>query len=317
MQRTRVVVLAGGFGGARMAHGFAQLAPEVELTVIGNTADDLEVHGLHVSPDLDTVMYTLAGLANDATGWGVRDETWSTSEMLARYGRETWFRLGDRDLATHIARTDGLRAGGSLTEVTADLMRALELDTQLLPMTDDRVRTRIRTADGWLDFQDYFVRRGHADEVTEVRFEGVEAAQAGPQVPEAIAAAQLIVVAPSNPFVSVAPILSVGGVLDALLSASAPVIGVSPIVGGNAVRGPAAAMIRALGGEASAAGIARHYARAWPNLLDVMVIDRADSAEADLVATTGARAHVAQTLIGGGEERRRLAQEILELAGAR
>ena len=300
-----------------MADGFALLGDAVRLSVIVNTGDDLELHGLHVSPDLDTVMYTLSGLANDETGWGVRDETWSASWMLGRYGEPTWFRLGDRDLATHIARTKGLAEGARLTEVTARLARALEIDTALLPMTDDRVRTQLRTADGWLDFQDYFVRRGHTDEVLELRYDGMEAARATSEVVDAVAAASVIVIAPSNPFLSVAPILSVPGILDALTASAAPVLAVSPIVGDDAVRGPAAQLMRSIGrDEPSAAAIARHYADAWPDLVDVLVIDAADEAQASVIAEAGIRAHVTGTLIAEAKERRRLAQEILELAGA-
>jgi LPPG:FO 2-phospho-L-lactate transferase len=316
MAPSRVVVLAGGFGGARMAHGFGQL-PEAQLSVVVNVGDDLEIHGLHVSPDLDTVMYTLAGLANEQTGWGVRDETWSAAEMLEQYGRPVWFRLGDRDLATQLVRTEMLRAGKTLTATSAGLAARLGIEAALLPVTDDRVRTQVRTADGWLDFQDYFVRRHHADDVVELRFAGIEAARMTAQVSEAITAADLIVVAPSNPFVSVAPILSIGGMRDALADARAPVIGVSPIVGGQAVRGPAAQMMRAFGAEPSAASVARHYADAWPGLLDVLVIDTQDAADAAQVSPTGIRAHVTGTLIAAEAERRRLAQEILELAGAR
>jgi len=312
-----VVVLAGGFGGARMAHGFALLGDKVDLTVVVNTGDDVEVHGLHVSPDLDTVMYTLAGLANEETGWGVRDETWSASAMLERYGAPTWFRIGDRDLATHVSRTRQLRAGRQLSEVTATMAGALGVRAKLLPMSDDRVRTLVRTADEWLDFQDYFVRRHHADDVLELRFEGAQASAPAPGVEETIAGADLIVFAPSNPFLSVAPILSVPRMLPALLAAPAQVIGISPIVGREAVRGPAAQIMRSLGGEPSAAGVARHYARTWPGLLDVLVVDHVDAAEAAAVQAAGIRPHVTGTLIGAEMERRRLAQEILELAGAR
>jgi len=312
-----VVVLAGGFGGARMAHGFELLGDQVTLSVIVNTGDDLEVHGLHVSPDLDTVMYTLAGLANNETGWGVRDETWNASAMLERFGAPTWFRLGDRDLGTHIGRTARLAMGDSLTKATGLMSRPLGVRATLLPMSDDRVRTHIRTADGWLDFQDYFVKRHHADDVLEVRFDGIETATASDEVMAAIGAAQVIVVAPSNPFLSVAPILSVAGILDALRASDAPVIGISPIVGREAVRGPAAQIMRSLGTDPSAAGIARHYTQTWPGLLDVLVIDDVDAAEAASVQATGLRARVTGTLIGSEKERRRLAQEILELAGAR
>ena len=219
----RVVVLAGGYGGAKLSHGVAMLAEapgsDIELSVIVNTGDDLELHGLLVCPDLDTVMYTLAGLANDATGWGVRDETWSAREMLERYGQETWFGLGDRDIATHLVRSKRMRAGARLTEVEAELAQALGIQAQLLPMTDDIVRTKLRTDDGWLSFQDYFVQRHHADDVHEVHFHGIEHAQPTTEVLEAIADADRILIAPSNPFVSVGTILAVPGLLDALLEA--------------------------------------------------------------------------------------------------
>ncbi len=311
------MVLAGGFGGARMAHGFAQLSDRVDLSVVVNTGDDLELHDLHISPDLDTVMYTLAGLANEQTGWGVRDETWSGAQMLERYGRPTWFRLGDRDLATHIARTERLRSGSRLTEVTAELARSLGISAQLLPMTDERVRTQIQTTEGWLDFQDYFVRRHHADDVVGLRFDGIDVARPTAESLAAIASADLVVVAPSNPFVSVAPILSVPGFADAIAGSAAPVVAVSPIIGGEAVRGPAAQMMRSLGVEPGSAGIGRHYASAWPGLIDVLVIDRSDADDVVAVAANGARAFVTGTLIAEESERRRLAQEILEVAGAR
>jgi LPPG:FO 2-phospho-L-lactate transferase len=314
-QVIRVVVLAGGFGGARMAHGFELLGERVELSVIVNTADDLELHGLLVSPDLDTVMYTLAGLANDATGWGVREETWSAAEMLARYGAPTWFRLGDRDLATHILRTAAVRGGARPTEIAATLARALGVSARLLPMTDQPIRTRVRTADGWLDFQDYFVRRGHADDVLELRFAGAADARPTPEAVEAIAAADLVVLAPSNPFVSVGPILAVPGLLRLLLGTAAPVVAVSPIVGGAAVRGPAAAMLTALAHlPATATGVATYYAATYPGLVDVLVLDSADAGEHEAVARTGVRPLVTDTLIGSADARRRLAEELLALA---
>ena len=312
---TKVVVLAGGFGGARMAHGFELLGEQVELSVIVNTADDVELHGLNVSPDLDTVMYTLSGLANDATGWGVRDETWSAAEMLARYGAPTWFRLGDRDLATHIFRTAELQAGKRLTEVTADMAGRLGIKASLLPMADSPVRTMVRTADGWLDFQDYFVRRGHADEVLELRFDGAGAATITPEVAGAIESADLIVIAPSNPFVSVGPILAVPEILGALLMAGAPVVAISPIIGGAAVRGPAADMITALAHlPASAAGIATYYSATYPDLVDVLAVDSADAAEGEAIQGTGMRPLVTNTLIGTADARCRLAEELLALA---
>ena len=313
--QTRVVLLAGGFGGARMAHGFALLDDDVDLTVIVNTGDDLELHGLNISPDLDTVMYTLAGVANETTGWGVRDETWSAAEMLGTYGEPTWFRLGDRDLATHIARTARLRDSESLTRTTQALTSALGIKPRILPMTDDPVRTKVLTADGWLDFQDYFVRRGHRDEVREIRFEGIETAQPTAEVMQAITAADLIVIAPSNPFVSVAPILALPKVLDAMQATHAKVIAVSPIVGGRALRGPAAQMLTSLGGEATSAGIAAHYASRYAGLVDVLVVDSADSTDADAISRQGIVPCAASTIIDSDGQRQDLAREILDLKG--
>ena len=312
----RVTVLAGGFGGARMAHGFELLGERVELSVIVNTADDLELHGLSISPDLDTVMYTLAGLANDQTGWGVRDETWSASAMLERYGEPSWFRLGDRDLATHLVRTAWLRKGERLTQVTEYMRRELGVRARLLPMSDQPVRTRLRTALGWLDFQDYFVRRSHADEVLEVSFDGIANAHATAEVVGAVVSADLVVIAPSNPYVSVAPILSLPGLLEALRSSQAQVVAVSPIVAGQAVRGPAAQMLSSIGGlPPTCVGIATHYAKGYPGLVDVLVLDHADADQAEAVAREGARPLVTRTLIGDDDDRRRLAQELLALGG--
>ena len=311
----RIALLAGGFGGARMAHGFALLGDQVELSVVGNTADDLELHGLHISPDLDTVMYTLAGIANEKTGWGVGGETWSVEEMLARYGQPTWFRLGDRDLATHITRTARLTSGDRLTDITADLCRALGIRARLLPMTDQRVRTKVRTADAWLDFQDYFVRRGHADDVLELRFAGIADARPTPEVLAAIGSADLVVFAPSNPFVSVAPILAVPGITECLLATRAAVVAVSPIVGGRALRGPAAAMMRSLAGlPPTSGGIAAHYSHSHRSLVDTLVIDEADAGLVDEIRANGIQPLVARTVITKPEDRRILAAELLELA---
>jgi LPPG:FO 2-phospho-L-lactate transferase len=311
----KVVVLAGGFGGARMAHGFALLGNSIELSVIVNTADDLELHGLLVSPDLDTVMYTLAGLANDATGWGVRDETWSAAEMLERYDAPTWFKLGDRDLATHLLRTSAVRSGGRLTEIEARLASALGVKAKLLPMSDSPIRTSVRTAAGWLDFQDYFVRRHHSDEALELRFSGAGDARPTPEVAHALGTAELIVIAPSNPFVSIGPILAVPGLLDLVLNASAPVVAVSPIVGGAAVRGPAADMMRSLGKQpGTAAGVAAYYHATYRGLIDVLVIDNGDAADSAAIAPTGMRTLVTNTLIATPDARRRLAEELLAVA---
>lgn len=313
----RVVVLCGGFGGAKLAHGL-QLAladPAHELTAIVNTADDLEVHGLHVSPDVDTVMYTLAGWANLATGWGVRDETWSAADMLAQYGQPTWFRLGDRDLATHVVRTERLRAGQRLTEVTARLADSLGIPTRLLPMTDDQVRTRLRTDAGWLDFQTYFVARGHTDDVRELAFDGLAEARPSPEALAALATAEVIVLAPSNPFVSLGPILGLRGVTGAIAGSGAVVVAVSPLIGGAAVRGPADRMFATLGGEPSALGVARHYAGRFPGLVEGWLIDRADADHAAALEALGVRVRMAATLMLGEDDRRRVALEALALAG--
>ena len=311
---TAATVLAGGYGGAKLSHGFALVAAqrELALSVVVNTGDDLELHGLAVSPDLDTVMYTLAGLADTTMGWGVRDETWSAAAMLERYGAETWFRLGDRDLATHIRRTQRLREGETLTTVTAELASALGVTARLLPVTDDRLRTRLRTDRGWLDFQDWFVRRHHADAALEIRFEGVQEARPTTEALLAIESAQLLVVAPSNPFVSIGTILAVPGVEAALRSSAGPLVAVSPIVGGHALRGPADRMFESLGGEASALGVARHYTERHAGLLDAIVIDRLDEDLAPAIEALGLPVLVEQTVMRTDDDRAALARSILD-----
>ena len=318
--RRRVTVLAGGFGGAKLSHGFALAATqadetgdELDVSVVVNTGDDLEIHGLAVSPDLDTVMYTLAGVANTETGWGVRDETWSGSAMLERYGAPTWFRLGDRDLATHLIRSEALRAGERLTDVTTRLAAALGVRARLLPMSDAPVRTQLLTPDGWLDFQDYFVRRGQRDSVLEVRRAGLETARPTAEVLDAVGAADLIVFAPSNPFVSIGTILALPGLVDALRTARARVVAVSPIVAGVALRGPADRMLETLGGESSALGVAAHYAARYPGLVDVFVIDDSDEELAARIRELGAQVQVTATVMRTDDDRRRLAAAILEL----
>ena len=251
--RRRVTVLAGGVGGAKLAHGLSML-PDVDLTVVVNTGDDLQLHGLAISPDVDTVLYTLAGLANPDTGWGLRDETWSAHEMLARYGAPTWFRLGDRDLATHLVRTARLSAGATPTDVTRELAASLGVRARILPMADRPVRTRVRTSEGWLDFQDWFVGRRHADDALELRFDGIEDARPTDAVLHAIASAEVLAIAPSNPFVSVGTILALPGLLAGLLAAEAPVVAVSPIVAGplSAAPGSHATMRNAIPGSSTA-----------------------------------------------------------------
>ncbi len=308
----RVVALAGGVGGARLAHGLQAHLRE-RLTVVVNTADDLERHGLLVCPDHDTVMYTLAELANREWGWGIEGETFAAAEMLARYGEPTWFRLGDRDLATHVRRTARLRDGSRLTEVSLELSRALEVPTRILPMTDAPVRTEVRTDDGWLEFQEYFVHRHQEPAVHEVRFRGVEAASVTPEVVDAFASADAVVIAPSNPIVSVGPILAVTGVreaIDAARGRGVPVVAVSPIVAGRALKGPADRMLASLGHEVSAVGVARLYAD-W---LDVFVMDVLDAALAPAVAALGPQAVVVDTVMTDDAARARLAGDVLKAA---
>lgn len=316
----RVVVLAGGTGGAKLSHGLALESsarraaggPPLDLAIVANTGDDLELHGLAISPDLDTLLYTLADLANEETGWGIRDETWSSAAMLARLGAPTWFQLGDRDLGLNLWRTARLRQGERLTQVTADLAARLGVASHLLPMTDDPVRTELRTDDGWLEFQEYFVRRRHADPVREVRYRGAPDARPTTEALAAIGAAQLIVVAPSNPFLSIGPILALPGMREAIIDGGAPVVAVSPIVAGAALRGPAGQLFRTLGGEASAVGVARHYQERFPGLLDAFVMDVLDAAEAPLVEATGLEVLVTQSVMRDHGDRRDLAGSILD-----
>jgi LPPG:FO 2-phospho-L-lactate transferase len=312
----RAVLLAGGVGGARLAHGLQEILGE-NLAVVVNTGDDLERHGLVVSPDHDTVMYTLAGIANRELGWGLEGETFAAAAMLERYGEATWFRLGDRDLATHLVRTRRLRAGDRPTEVAADLQRALGVRAAILPMADEPVRTQVLTDEGWLDFQDYFVRRHQEPEVLDLRFAGVEAAAATPEVLAAFETADAIVIGPSNPFVSVRPILAVPGIEAALQTArgvGVPVVAVSGIIGGKAIKGPADRMLQSLGHEVSALGVARQYT----GIADVFVLDRIDEALAPGVEALGMTAVVAETLMADDAGRERVARVVLEAAtGAR
>ncbi len=307
-----IVTLAGGVGGARMAAGLAAALPAGALTVIVNTADDFEHLGLSISPDLDTVMYTLAGVENAEQGWGLRDETWQAMDALGRLGGETWFRLGDRDLATHLERTRRLRAGEPLSQVTAALCRALGIGARVLPMTDASVRTFVETDAGTLAFQDYFVRRRCEPRLKTVWLQGIAAAKAAPAVEATLAGAAIeaIIIAPSNPFVSVAPITAVAEIGRALRERQAPCIAVSPIVGGKAIKGPAAKMMAELGVEVSALGIARHYL----GLADGIVIDELDRTLADPIAALGLAVHVCDTIMRDAAGRRRLAEETLAFA---
>jgi LPPG:FO 2-phospho-L-lactate transferase len=268
-----ITILCGGLGGSRFVDAISRAAGPERVTAIGNVGDDVEILGLHVSPDLDTVLYTLAGLLDEGRGWGVRDETYNALETAGRLGGESWFTLGDRDVGLHLVRTALLEAGEPLSRVTASLCRQLGVGMRLLPATDDRVRTKMKTSGGELDFQDWFVRRQHRDEVLAVRFEGAESARPAPGVLEAIAEAEIVFVAPSNPFVSIFPILGVPGIREAV--AAKRVVALSPLVGGRAVRGPLEAMMTSLGHEPGVRGIAALYA----DLDAEVVVDPVDAAE--------------------------------------
>jgi LPPG:FO 2-phospho-L-lactate transferase len=303
----KVCALAGGVGGAKLAAGLQDVLPAGDLAVVVNTADDFELWGLHVCPDLDTVMYTLAGISNPETGWGLAGESFDALSMLDSYGEDTWFKLGDRDLATHILRTSRLRSE-TLTGVTAGLTSALDVGSTILPMSDDPVSTVLETPDGRLEFQEYFVRRGQRDEVLGVELRGIEDAGPTEAVLAAISGADVIVFCPSNPVVSVGPILAVPGIREALASSSAPKVAVSPIVGGRALKGPADRMLASLGHEVSATGVARMYA----GLVDGMVVDRIDEGEQSGIEALGMRALVTESVMRDAEDRARLALETLE-----
>jgi LPPG:FO 2-phospho-L-lactate transferase len=304
----KVCALAGGVGGAKLAAGLQDVLPPGDLTVVVNTADDFDLWGLHICPDLDTVMYTLAGISNPETGWGLVDESFEALSMVDRYGEEIWFKLGDKDLATHVLRTSRLRSGETLTEVTAGLSGALGVASTILPMSDDPVSTVLETPEGRLEFQEYFVRRGQRDEVLGVELRGIEDARPTEEVLAAISGADTIIFCPSNPVVSVGPILAVPRITEALASTSAPRVAVSPIVGGRALKGPADRMLASLGHEVSATSVAGMYA----GLVDGMVIDLVDEAERKGIEALGMRALVTESVMRDAEDRARLALETLE-----
>jgi LPPG:FO 2-phospho-L-lactate transferase len=304
----KVCALAGGVGGAKLASGLQDVLPSWDLSVVVNTADDFDLWGLHICPDLDTVMYTLAAISNRDTGWGIADETFETLNMLERYGEETWFKLGDRDLATHLLRTSRMRSGVTLTEVTAGLSGALGVESAVLPMSDAPVSTILDTPEGRLEFQEYFVRRGQRDEVLGIELRGIRNAGPTERVLAAISGADAIVLCPSNPIVSIGPILALPGTKEALEASSVPKVAISPIVGGRALKGPADRMLASLGHEVSATGVARIYA----DLVDGMVIDRTDQDERAGIEALGLRVLVTGSVMGDAEDRARLASETLE-----
>lgn len=302
----KVVALAGGVGGAKLADGLAQVLPAADLTIVVNTGDDFEHFGLTICPDLDTVCYTLAGLANSETGWGRADETQNALRSVEILGGPSWFSLGDRDLGTHLERTRRLTAGEALSAITADFCRAWGMHVRVLPMSDDPVRTIVDTDEGELPFQEYFVARACEPRVRKFRFAGIEQAQPAPGVLEAISTADLVVICPSNPWVSIAPILSVPGIRDAMQKKA--VIAVSPIIGGKAVKGPAAKMFSELGFEPSALAVARYYGR----LLRGFVLDIVDSAHSTAIQGLGIMPFVTATLMQDRADRTRLAGEVID-----
>lgn len=306
-----IVVLAGGVGAARFLEGLVQVVPQERLTVIVNTGDDRDFYGLHVSPDLDIVMYTLAGIVDEAHGWGIRNDTYNTMQQLTRYGNEDWFMLGDRDLATHIHRTNMLRQGKTLSEVTEELRRQFGLNIRILPMSDQPVATHIQTPGGLLHFQEYMVKRRCADEVLDVAFVGANESQPAPGVLDAIKDAEAILIAPSNPIVSIGSILTVPGIHDMLHEASGMVVAVSPIVGGAPIKGPADKLMRGLDMEVSAVGVARCYR----DFLDVMVIDEQDAHLLSRIEDLGIPAVVTNTIMRDSAAKTALARRVLEAAG--
>ncbi len=311
MKPNLVVALAGGVGAARFLDGLTRVVVPERIYIIGNTADDAEIHGLHISPDLDTVTYTLAGLANPEHGWGLRGDTFRCLQALGRLGADTWFQLGDLDLATHLYRTERLRQGASLAEVTSHIASALEVRSTLVPMSNQRVRTRICTPSGELEFQTYFVKRRARDRVTALRFEGASEAVPVPGLLDAIEKAEAIVLCPSNPFISIGPILAIPGIREALQRKRERVVAISPIVGGRALKGPAAKMMKSMQLKASAAEVAKLYV----DFTGVFVLDEIDRKQAAQVAALDMRPVVTNTIMRGLRERKSLARVVAREMG--
>lgn len=304
MKLRPVVTLAGGVGAARFLDGFVRVIPPERVFIIGNTADDAEIHGLHISPDLDTVAYTLAGLANPQHGWGLRGDTFRCLEALGRLGADTWFQLGDLDLATHLHRTERLREGATLSEVTSEIAAALKVRSTLVPMSNERVRTRICTPSGELEFQTYFVKRRARERVTAVRFDGAQEASPAPGLLDAIRSAEAIILCPSNPFISIGPILAIPGIRAALQLRRDKVAAISPIVGGRALKGPAHKMMKTMGLQSSAAGVAKLY----EDFCGVFILDEVDRKQASKVAALDMRPVVTNTIMRGLREKKSLAR---------
>ena len=303
-----VVVFTGGTGGTKLVQGLQKVVAPGELTVIVNTGDDIECWGLHVSPDVDSVLYGLSGLLSTARGWGVEDDSFRCLERMQQLGQPSWFGLGDLDLATHLTRTAMLRAGKSLSQVTAELAARLGIRARVLPMSDDRISTVLDTARGTLTFQEYFVRERHQVKVDRVRFEGAHGAHPAPGVIEDIETAEAIIFAPSNPVTSIGPILAVPGIRDALRRTKAPVAAVSPIIGGQAVSGPASALMKMMGWQSTIAGVAKAY----DDFLDILIADRADEAAASAMSGGRPRVVCTNTMMNSMDDKRALARFTLE-----
>lgn len=306
-----IVVLAGGVGAARFLEGLVQVVPQEEITVIVNTGDDREFYGLHVSPDSDIVMYTLANMVDETNGWGIRNDTHNTMKQLTAYGEEDWFMLGDRDLATHIYRTRRLREGKKLSAIADELRVQLGLKLRVIPMTDDPFATHVRTSEGLIHFEEYMVQRRAADEVLDVQFVGAKEATPAPGVLDAIKQAEAILLAPSNPIVSIGSILAVPGIHDALHEASGMAVAISPIIGGTPIKGPADKLMRGLKMEVSAVGVARCYR----DFLDVMVIDQQDAALLSRIEDLGIPAIATDTIMRDRQAKATLARTVLQAAG--
>lgn len=304
-----ITVLTGGTGGAKFVDGLRQLLPPREVTLIVNTGDDLEWWGLHVSPDLDSIMYVLAGMLSKDRGWGVDGDTFECVEAMRRMGAPAWFNVGDRDLATHLMRTQLLASGCTLTQATAELAVALGVQSHILPMSDAQVETRVATPDRELSFQEYFVRERYRPEVRGVRFVGAERATPAPGVLDAISSAQAVVLAPSNPITSIGPILAVPGIREALRGTKAPVAAISPIVGGTAVSGPAGALMTSQRLPVSITGVAQAYA----GFLDLLIVDERDTEAAQALRQSGLRVHCTQTIMKTPDDKAALAANVLEL----
>lgn len=304
-----VVALAGGVGAAKLLRGLVQVVPLDDLLIVGNTGDDFELYGLHISPDLDIVMYTLAGIVDETKGWGVAGDTFHFLDMLKRLEFETWFGLGDRDLAVHVVRTEMLGRDMTLSQATAELCRMLHVKAKLVPMSDNPVRTKVLTGQLRLDFQEYFVKRGAEDVVSGVVYEGCEKAKPAPGVLEAIERAERVVICPSNPILSVSPMLSIPGFRDGLRRSKAYVVGVSPIVGGRALKGPADKVMASLGLEASAYGVAKFY----EDFLDHLIIDNADEQHRTRIETLGVKVTVTDTVMRSVEDSVRLAKVVADV----